>query len=333
VSSRAAENLFWMGRYAERAENAVRLARVTLTWLSGDEDVPERFLEVLGRLCTQRGLVPADVPSPAQGARVFERALVVELDAHVDSTSVAFNLGAMAHAASQIRDRLSPTHWRLVLSAGEEFDRRLTGAVTGGVYPTVEALSALEHLGMQLSAITGAQTDRMTRDDGWRLLTIGRQIERLSTMSSTLWTLFDGEGGLSEPEFDLILDLFDSTITYRAHYQRRQEIPALLDLVVMDEENPRSLACILAVLRQQIILLPGTDAASGGGPIADLLALLPSVKVGATLEELCARDGDGCYWNLLSLTARLSEAARALSDEIGRLYFSHAAAGDQSLAA
>jgi uncharacterized alpha-E superfamily protein len=144
-------------------------------------------------------------------------------------------------------------------------------------------------------------------------------------MSSTLWALFDDGAALLEPGFDLILELFDSTITYRAHYQRRHEIPALLDLVVMDEENPRSLACVLQVLRNQIIQLPGTDAASGGGPIADLLAILPSVHVGMTLDDLCARDNYGRYANLLAQVSRLSGAARTLSDEVGRLYFSHAA--------
>ena len=73
---------------------------------------------------------------------------------------------------------------------------------------------------MQLTAITGSQTDRMTRDDGWRLMTIGRQIERLCTMSVTLAALFEADAISSEEGFDLLLELFDSIITYRAHYQR-----------------------------------------------------------------------------------------------------------------
>ncbi len=333
VSSRAAENLFWMGRYAERAENAVRLARVALSWLSGDEDVPPSFLEALGRLCAQRGLVVASEATPATAPREFERELVTALGEADSAHSVGFNLYALARAAGQIRDRLSPTHWRLVLSASEEFSQRIGEHAAGADFPSVEAVSALEHLAVVLSAITGAQTDRMTRDDGWRLLTIGRQLERLSTMSSTLWTLFDEGAALLEPGFELILDLFDSTITYRAHYQRRQEIAALIDLVVCDEENPRSLACILDVLRQQLILLPGAEPASGGGPIADLLALLPAVRLGTNLAELCTRDTTGRYSTLLALTARLSMAARNLSDEVGRQYFSHAAAADRSIAA
>ncbi|MGA2550605.1 MAG: circularly permuted type 2 ATP-grasp protein [Burkholderiaceae bacterium] len=331
VSSRAAENLFWMGRYAERAENAVRLARVVLTWLNGDEDAPPPFLDALGQLCVLRGLVAETVPSPATDAREFEHALTAAMADSQTSTSVGFNVHAMGYAASQIRDRLSPTHWRLILAAGDEFFAKLRQ--TAEEVSTVEVLPALEYLGMQLSAITGAQTDRMTRDSGWRLMTIGRQIERLSSMSSTLWALFQDQVVLLEPGFDLLLDLFDSTITYRAHYQRRHEIPALLDLLVMDPENPRSLACVLEVLRNQILLLPASDSKSGAQAVGDLLAVLPFAGVGMNLEELCERDDQGHFVKLLALASRTSEAARTLSDEIGRRYFSHVAEPDRALAA
>ena len=331
VSSRAAENLFWMGRYAERAENAVRLARVVLGWLNGDEDAPPQFLEALGQLCVLRGLVADTVPSPAVAPATFQRALISAMADSQDATSVGFNVYAMGFAASQIRDRLSPSHWRLVLAAGDEFFSNLQH--TAEEASSVEVVPALEYLGMQLTAITGAQTARMTRDAGWRLLTIGRQIERLSSMSSTAWALFQDQVVLQEPGFDLLLDLFDSTITYRAHYQRRHEIPALLDLLVMDPENPRSLACILDVLRSQILLLPGPELATAHGPLTELLALLPATGVGAGLAELCERDALGNFGRLLALTSGLSEAARHLSDQIGRRYFSHVAGVDRTLAA
>jgi uncharacterized alpha-E superfamily protein len=330
VSSRAAENLFWMGRYAERAENAVRLARVVLAWLNGDEDAPPQFLDALGQLCVLRGLVGESVPSPSVAPRVFERALIAAMADTQTATSVGFNVYAMSYAASQIRDRLSPNHWRLILAAGDEFFANLRHNAEEA--STVEVAPALEYLGMQLTAITGAQTDRMTRDAGWRLLTIGRQIERLSSMSSTAWALFQDQVVLQEPGFDLLLDLFDSTITYRAHYQRRHEILALLDLLVMDPENPRSLSCVLDVLRSQILQLPAS-AGQVAGPPTGLLGLLPAEGVGATLDALCVRDEGGNFVRLLALTSGLSEAARNLSDEIGRRYFTHVAGGDRALAA
>lgn len=328
VSSRAAENLFWMGRYAERAENAVRLARLVLTALNADDSSPPVMNEVLRQLCVLRGLIAETTAAPVAGLRAdFERSLIERLSDARSSTSVGFDIYALAHAAGQIRDRLSPSHWRLILAAGDEFFARLSAhAETASALETVPAL---EHLAMQLSAITGAQTDRMTRDDGWRLMTIGRQIERLATMSSTLWVLFSSGALAEEQGFDLLLEMFDSIITYRAHYQRRHEVPALLDLLVMDDENPRSIACIVAALRQHLGQLPALHAGAGN----DLVSHLPLAGVGASLADLCERDADGAWRAVEALASRFSSISRVLSDEIGRRYFSHVAEPDHSLAA
>ena len=113
----------------------------------------------------------------------------------------------------------------------------------------------------------------MTRDDGWRLLTIGRQIERLTAMSSALTIMLERDVLQSEREraFALVLGLFDSTITYRSLYQRRQELPALLDLLIFDEENPRALVSMLDVLRREVPRLPDT----GAGPVVGTPRALP----------------------------------------------------------
>ncbi|WEX97114.1 alpha-E domain-containing protein [Achromobacter sp. SS2-2022] len=211
---------------------------------------------------------------------------------------------------------------------------------------------------MQLSAITGSQTDRMTRDDGWRLLTIGRQIERLSAMAGLLGALFRSNAVLGDSGFNMLLDLFDSKITYRAYYPGRQEIPALLNLLVQEPANPRSLACVLNVLRKEVARLPDTVA----GPAADLVRLLPEDGVGASLADLCRQSqsqgqsqsqsqtqtqtqtqaltpsqgptpSQGQYANVLALSAQLEDAASALSNAISLRYFSHAAGHDQTLSA
>ena len=207
-----------------------------------------------------------------------------------------------------------------------------------------DVLRGLKSLAMQLSAITGSQTDRMTRDDGWRLLTIGRQIERLSTMASLLGALFRRNAVLGDSGFNMLLDLFDSKITYRAYYPGRQEVPALLNLLVQEPANPRSLACVLNVLRKEVARLPDTVA----GPAADLVRLLPEDGVGASLADLCRQSQSqsqsqsqtqtqtqtqGQYADVLALSAQLEDAASALSNAISLRYFSHAAGHDQTLSA
>lgn len=328
VSSRAAENLFWMGRYTERAENDVRLANVALTWLNSDEDNAGELFSAVAALCRRSGLAP---PAPTLSVRMFESTLVAELAGADALGGVSRNLGALAFAAGQIRDRLSPDHWRLVVSANDLFRRMASGGKdrdADAPAATPDVLRALKNLGMQLSAITGSQTDRMTRDDGWRLLTIGRQIERLSAMAGLLGELFRRNAVLGDSGFNILLDLFDSKITYRAYYPGRQEVPALLNLLVQEPANPRSIACVLSVLRKEVARLPGTVA----GPATDLLGLLPSEDAGPSLTALC-QQAQGLYAGVLALCETLDGAASALSNEISRRYFSHAAGYGQTLSA
>jgi uncharacterized alpha-E superfamily protein len=282
------------------------------------------FFEAVRELCIGAGLVERAVPSPRMAPRIFERALIAGLPPGEDNRGVGFALQSLSRAAGQIRDRLSPEHWRLVSSMIEDYTARLAtldddDKVDDNMLGST-AREALEHAGLQLYAITGAQTDRMTRDDGWRLLTIGRQIERLITMANALHVMLERGILQSEREraYALVLGLFDSTITYRSLYQRRQELAALLDLLIFDEDNPRALATSLAVLRAEVARLPDT----GQGPASQLLAAFPADGVGVTLQDLVERGANGRYQVGLTLTRDLAALARRLSNDIALRYFS-----------
>ncbi len=340
VPSRTAENLFWMGRYTERTEQLVRLALATAELVEDDDDSPVAVLEAISELAQRSGLAPQGVPSLTQSPRVFERAVAAALGDASDEVSVAYNLAALARTAGALRERLSPSHGNLVRAMAEDFQTHMAWcAPTDGAPPTGfgggELQEALEHLANQLAAVTGAQSDRMTRDDGWRLMTIGRLAERLIAMAGTLEVFFASGAVHGTHGFDLLLGLFDSTITYRARYPGRQEALALLDLLVIDEANPRALACVLRRLRTEIGKLP-----SAAGPVDGLLALLPKVGAGAALVELCRPLPDDPASDeplvddalVVALCERLAEAGARLSDELGRRYFALADQHDQHLA-
>ncbi len=331
VSSRTAENLFWMGRYTERTENIVRLARALFVVLGeDDEQASPDVLSALSGLAASVGLVREGVPSMAQSARLFERALVEALP-KPSAFSVGYNLQALARTAGSLRDRLSPEHWRLIRDMSEDFSARMQAPPE--LLSEAEAVPALEWLGVQLAAVTGSQTDRMTRDVGWRLLTVGRFIERLIAYSGILRAFFERPAAAQPQGFDVLLALFDSTITFRARFQRRLELPALLDMLVMDESNPRALACVLRRLRTELGKLPASGE-GGAETIESLLAILPAEGVGVSLAELCEPlwQADGAKHPIPRLADQLSEAAARLSNEIGRCYFSHATAPDRLLA-
>lgn len=352
VASRTGENLFWMGRYTERTEQQLRLMQTLVSLQSSDDDLHDAVSRLLSDLALANGLVPPGTPSLSQSPRVFERAA---LDALVDTSakhgaySLGYNLSCLAHSAQSLRERLSPEHARLLRALGSDFQQRMAKAIQPAAVEADEeevsedelpskahppskphsltlAHDAFEHLGMQLAAVTGAQTDRMTRDPGWRLLTVGRLIERLTGYAGLLKAFWENDA-LQHPQgFDLVLDLFDSTITFRARFQRRLEVPALIALLVMDETNPRALACVLRRLRNELVKLPVR-----GSSHDDMLALLPHEGVGATLTELCDPEtGSEAVLNLLN---RLIDVGWRLSDEVGRRYFAHAETTDSMVSA
>ena len=318
MTSRAAENLFWLGRYTERTENVTRLARITLQCLNGEDQTSQPLLAWLSAMGVSQGLVLPTVPAAGQARRVFERSLIAGLAQPAQVTSVGFNLRGILGAASAVRDRLSQEHWNLIVRAEAEFFAPRTGAEDDGDYSPLDALRQLEVLSGHTAAMTGQQTDRMTRDDGWRLLSIGRHLERLGFLASALDSGLQTGAVHDEGGFEAMVALFDSTITFHAQYQQRRDMPALLDLLVIDRDNPRSLAWVAQTLRGRIAKIeaaagtPGESAATGIPEASDL-----------SLAALCALDTEGRHAALEDYLGRCVRGVMGLSDVLATRYFTH----------
>ncbi len=322
VSSRTAENLFWLGRYTERTEQLVRLARAVLMLIDTDNDAPEDLREALSELAVSSGLAPLGAPTLNQAPHLFERALLAAL-ADPGASSIAFNLGALERSAQALRERLSTEQWGVVRSMGENFGSLRTEQADS--LPTLpQVLPALDRLAVQLAAVTGAQTDRMTRDHGWRFLTVGRLLERLIGMSSQLGTFVDTGALRHGAGMELVLELFDSAITFRARYQRHEDLLALTDLLVLDSANPRSLAGVLRRLRTELRKLPGDD-----GFVGRLLSRLPGEGAGVQLDALRGADESHILRVLAEVCQRLVPCGKSLADDIGHRFFAHASASDE----
>ncbi|MFP3568140.1 circularly permuted type 2 ATP-grasp protein [Paraburkholderia sp. SIMBA_030] len=339
VSSRAAENLYWAGRYGERSENNVRLLRLILDSLEGND--ADAMFPTLVELAVHCGLVQAgDMFSP-HSPQAFERALVANLSETTGAASIGQNLTSQARSNGEVRGRLSNDHWRTILAARNDFRDALQtlmpavgsngGASQGNGrgerieridrYDRVTLMDALEHLSVQLSAISGAQGDRMTRDEAWRLLFVGRHIERVSAMTSILRVVAD-KGQLATPAgFDLLLQLFDSTLTYRSLYPGRFEVPALLDLLVIEPTNPRGLYGVYERLRNKLDEIAAAAGSMRHRPFAELMPPAASLP---TLERLCATDEDGAYVELIAVCDQIGGFVGAAAHEISARYFSHA---------
>ncbi|MDP4771557.1 MAG: circularly permuted type 2 ATP-grasp protein [Limnohabitans sp.] len=345
VTSRAAENLFWMGRYTERTENTLRLVRLGLEILGGENQNLPCLLNFISRMATRHGLVRAGVPAAAQAHRVFERSLIAGLWDQELATSVGFNLRAVRLAAASVRERLSPEHWRLLEQAESRFFQWVKTHVTSQPAPdalpdTVAVQRLLADTSQMLAALTGAQTDRMSRDDGWRLLSMGRHIERLEFLSHALSEAV--QLGLIEEQagFDAVLDLFDSTISFHAQYQQSRTPQALMDLLVTDPDNPRSLGWVAHTLRSRLKRM-GHLADGATLPLAERLPALIELRPEA-LWPLEASGGASSSTAApvvsqpLPLQATLGQcqsAAREVSDQLCSLFFTHSGEARYSVGA
>ncbi|WP_457424647.1 circularly permuted type 2 ATP-grasp protein [Roseateles sp. P5_E7] len=350
VTSRAAENLFWLGRYTERAENSARLARhvIEASVMVQRGAMPAPMLPLLDALARRHGLVGAEAPHAQDDPRGFERALLAALLPSATVHSVGWNLRALQGCAQSLRERLSPEAWRLIHEAAAQFEQHLRAVLDrpGATSPVSDVLNVLARADTHLAAITGAQTDRMTRDDGWRLLSIGRQLERLSFHAEVLAECFEqgnagpsqvsltpSGGGLGEDQtwghtqslaltedgFSLLLGVFDSTITYRAQFQARREAPPLLHLLVHDTDNPRSLGWVARTMRERFAKLARHDP----GWAADIAAELP-VPEAWPLADLAA-PGPALVEHLKQAAAQAGE----LSSLISQRYFAHVIGTEQ----
>ena len=346
ITSRAAENLFWLGRYTERAENAIRLARLTLECLHGEEQSSAPLLTWLSQMAVANTLVLPGVPSALQAPRVFERSLIDSLGSSSGATSVGYYLRALKMAGSSVRERLSQEHWRIIIRCEEELFQRCAAQRQRADFSALQALQILKDSSDYMAAITGAQTDRMTRDDGWRLLSIGRHIERLGFLSSALMRGLDSGSLHTAGGFDAMIELFDSALTFHSQFQQSRDMAALVDLLVIDRDNPRSISWIAHTLRGRLARLAGSEPNQlcalshkvpnpGAWGLAQLCDEAPGLVTPAqAANNVTAHAAPAARYALLKdVLTQCSNASFQVSDGISATYFTHSGLANQSLGA
>ena len=317
ITSRSAENLYWFGRYTERSENTIALATMYLESLNSENSQSDLLWNWLDKSCQMNGLMPfsqAVMPTTSEEMEPRdERMLLSQLNSPT-LMSVGFNLRAVQSAASKVRESLSTDLWSMINRCVERFENDCQLMKVGNDYSITLALQSLSTANQFLSAITGAQNDRMTRDAGWTLMNIGRLIERLQFFSSILEGAIE-EGVLSNPfndtsGFNTLLGLFDSTITFQAQHQQSRDLNELLELLVFNTENPRSIAWIIRKLRNRLAKLTNSETRVENSHVDVLVHLVPQVK-------------EVAFEELLDCVKECIRQAWTISDEITGRYFTH----------
>ncbi len=354
VSSRAAENLFWLGRYAERAETSARLLRTALSRLN-DPATPGVSQPSFLRACLAQGLLDLSDLGPAAGrvensarrppgrsdtdagrsvrlqpdlaratkpdptlgmhlptsASALTRSLIDNIFDRDSRRSLGFNVQQTVRVAGAIRDRLSSDNWRLLSLL---FDRVATPPATP--MDLDDALALVDRSIVSLVAVGGLEMAHMTRDHGWRFLSLGRNLERLLLVAATFDSVAQEES--ADPALlEWLLDLSDSLVTFRARYVRQPEWSAVVELLLFDAHNPRSLMFQLAKLGKHVRLLPGA-------------ADMDVVTEISRLEHVC-RSFDPGQADLFDERAPMDDLlgdcqalAGRVSDALTSRYFSHA---------
>lgn len=245
LPSRAADNLFWLGRYLERTEATLRLVRALLGRLINADDQAPGHTETIKRLAN---LLVAWGAAPAGRGRAIASQATSALYDLDEYASAAASVREARRTASVIRERLSVDAWRLF----GELQRQLTGprkpASEGEAFEIAD--SALK----SLAAFSGLSQENMVRGAGWRFLDIGRRIER--GVTTCRYARHFAESGAPGNCLDALLDLTDSQITYRSRYLLGASLQPVLDLVMLDPYNPRSVAFQVERLDQEIAALP-----------------------------------------------------------------------------
>jgi uncharacterized circularly permuted ATP-grasp superfamily protein/uncharacterized alpha-E superfamily protein len=321
LPSRAADNLFWLGRYTERADWTMRTLRICLSRLQEDSAPRQELrasrtaLELL--LSKEEGKVPAEWE--ATDTRLIEqlaRNLMTSSEWHYGLPRTLDNIHRVA---SVTRDRLSLEAWRTL---NDFYASRRWRAET---MPTkiADSLRLLEDGLRVLAAFHGLTHENMTRNFGWSFLDMGRRMSRARNLAELLRGIFGKSRSGEDDSGSLLftLELADSFITYRSRYRLAPMLPLVLDLLLIDESNPRAIAFQLAELVRHIDALP--QSRERGARIDEqrmALALLTSVRL-ADVASLARPEPDGARPRLQKLLDEQIAALPLLSDVIGRRYF------------
>jgi uncharacterized circularly permuted ATP-grasp superfamily protein/uncharacterized alpha-E superfamily protein len=325
LPSRVADNLFWLGRYAERAEGTIRLFRSLLLRLAGeagageDPATRERLLRILVDLRYMRARTARK--AIAGGLVAVEHEMWVLLFDPESTTGLLNLLADLRRTATLVRERLSLDAWR-ILSVLSEIAGPQQAEQT---LETGEALALLHRLLRSLAALSGMQMENMTRSVGWRLFDMGRRAERAGHMAKLLQELtLRGDPG-KEGALDLLLELGDSFMTYRTRYMTVPQLSPVVDLLMVDDSNPRSIAFQLAALEDHVARLPRAADRAQLTPDQHLIAGLRNEIRLADVPRLCSVvDRRGVRVTLCRLLERQEIGLFEFSDAIATAYFSHA---------
>ncbi|HVX83624.1 MAG TPA: circularly permuted type 2 ATP-grasp protein [Phycisphaerae bacterium] len=312
LPSRVADNLFWLGRYTERSEALVRLARGIAARLADQNFDNSPELSVLFST-----LVHHAIYDPAMDAalRPEEWLAKILMDEHY-ANGLQSALNAVYRTASLVRDRMSIDTWRIINRISQDLPGHSAPHELGAQLN--EIIPGLDRLILTFAAFGGLVMESMTRGYAWRFLDMGRRIERALGTIALLRGSLVNETEREPPVLEGVLEVADSSMTYRRRYMATLQAAPVVDLLVADAGNPRAVAFQLDRLAEHLHALPPTEV-SAGLPLHSMMESLDRCD----LRDVAAVDGQGHRPALEQLLNSLSKTLHIISDAISQGYMSH----------
>ncbi|MBS0210366.1 MAG: circularly permuted type 2 ATP-grasp protein [Planctomycetes bacterium] len=321
LPSRVADHLYWLGRQVERAEGMVRHLRSIVVRMTNELDpggLPE--LVALVQSLTEFGQAP--VSQRVEAEEVFD-ALQTEVISFIfdaqRNNGLYATIMAVHRSASAVRDRISIDSWRIV----NQLDIDMLFPRTASMGRMGEVLLGLNQMLNLLAALSGLGTESMTRGPGWRFLDMGRRIERGRHTAQLLQrTLVRWQGDLL-PLLESLLEIADSSMTYRYRYLAALQPAPVLDLLLTDETNPRSVGFQLCALFDHVRQLPAQHSDPLRNPEQRITLAAQAASRLADVEALVEPDEHGVRKRLEDFLEQTAHQLSQLSDSMTHTYLAH----------
>ncbi|HTV79001.1 MAG TPA: circularly permuted type 2 ATP-grasp protein [Steroidobacteraceae bacterium] len=302
--SRLVENLFWMGRYTVRCEDKAELLRATLA-----VRVDQQLWRSAARLCRELDVIGTLDPKNC-------------LSEEGDPQGLVADIRRLNWCASQVRGRLSSGCWQAVMSLQQQLHE--------GIVAREPPRQTLERLLLSLAALAGFALDDMTQDAGWRLLRIGRRLERLQFVARLLARHLASDTAAQQGHVEWLLSACDSVRIYRPRYLAAPRLGPTLDLLIRDAEHPRALSFQWNAITRDTVRLARILHQEGADELDETIPAL-------TDSQLLVLEGDGpaaaaARLQLAGRLQQLAAAAARFSDQLSMRHFSHTSLDAQALA-
>lgn len=322
LPSRLADNFFWLGRYAERSDFTARVLRSLLTRFT-PENAGTSFLliEPLLQTLSRQGQIAQEnsFPGPRPKLETTEAELLKAISDPKRRGSLRSLSLELQRLAALVRDRTSNDLWRVLAQLGE----LLSCSGNQGPLTITDGVELVNQVLLHLAALHGLARENMTRAQGWRFLDMGLRLERALRLCMFLDSALRSREANNPSVLETVLEIADSTLTYRSRYNLLPNVAAVYDLVLLDDTNPRSLLFQFNQLVKHFERLPRERESALPSPgqrlLLDGLTRLRLVDP----HSLLRRSANWHHTSVGAIVTRILRDLPRLSDAIAVSYFEH----------